>query len=83
MKNFPLKGGVLLIFEDDGPGVPEDKRNDIIKAFYRIDQSRLSNSAKTGLGLTITKNIVNGHGGKLEISNSSVGGLAVKVFIPN
>ena len=54
----------------------------MIKAFYRIDQSRLSNSANTGLGLTITKNIVNGHGGKLELSNSSLGGLAVRIYLP-
>ena len=74
--------GTLIIFEDDGPGVPKDKRKDVIKAFYRIDQSRLSNSANTGLGLTITKNIVNGHGGKLELSNSSLGGLAVRIYLP-
>ncbi len=73
----------LIIFEDDGPGVPADKRNDVIKAFYRIDQSRLSNSANTGLGLTIAKNIVNEHGGNLELGDSSIGGLAVKIFLPN
>lgn len=74
--------GNLIIFEDDGPGIPKDKRKDVIKAFYRIDQSRLSNSANTGLGLTITKNIVNGHGGKLELNKSSLGGLAVNIFLP-
>ena len=73
----------FIIFEDDGPGVPADKRNDVIKAFYRIDQSRLSSSANTGLGLTITKSIINEHGGSLELSDSSMGGLAVNISLPN
>ncbi|MBF96970.1 MAG: Osmolarity sensor protein EnvZ [Alphaproteobacteria bacterium MarineAlpha9_Bin4] len=77
------KKGILITFEDDGPGIPLNKRKDVIKAFYRVDQSRLSNSANTGLGLTITKNIVNGHGGNLELKDSHLGGLAVNVFLPN
>ena len=82
VKQIPNKGTIIL-FEDDGPGVPEDKRSDVIKAFYRIDKSRLSKSANTGLGLTISKNIVDGHGGSLELLDSSIGGLAVNVFLPN
>ena len=74
--------GTLIIFEDDGPGIPESKRDEVIKAFYRIDESRLSNFGNTGLGLTITKNIVSGHGGSLELSDSSIGGLQVKIYLP-
>ncbi len=74
--------GTLIIFEDDGPGIPESKRDEVIKAFYRIDESRLSNFGNTGLGLTITKNIVSGHGGSLELSDSSIGGLLVKIYLP-
>ena len=82
VKQIPNKGTIIL-FEDDGPGVPEDKRSDVIKAFYRIDKSRLSKSANTGLGLTISKNIVDGHGGSLELLDSSIGGLAVNIFLPH
>ena len=74
--------GTLIIFEDDGPGVPKNKRDDVIKAFYRIDESRLSKSANTGLGLTITRNIVSGHGGSLKLGDSSIGGLQVKIYLP-
>lgn len=74
--------GTLIIFEDDGPGVPKDKRDDVIKAFYRIDESRLSKSANTGLGLTITRNIISGHGGSLELGSSIYGGLEVKIYLP-
>ena len=75
--------GIFIDFEDDGPGVPKDKREDVVKAFYRIDQSRFSNSANTGLGLTITRNIVSGHGGRMELGDSSMGGLAVNIFLPS
>ncbi len=78
----PTDKGLIILFEDDGPGIPEEKREDVIKAFYRIDKSRLSSSANTGLGLAITKNIVSGHGGNLKLEKSSIGGLAVEVFIP-
>ena len=54
--------GTLIKFEDDGPGIPENKRDDVLKAFYRIDETRLSRSGNTGLGLTITKNFNNNHG---------------------
>ena len=73
---------IIINIEDDGPGIPESKRDEVIKAFYRIDESRLSNFGNTGLGLTITKNIVSGHGGSLELSDSSIGGLLVKIYLP-
>ena len=76
------KKGVSIIFEDDGPGIPLDKIDDVVKAFYRVDQSRLSSSGTTGLGLTITKDIVNGHGGSLKLQESKLGGLSVEIFLP-
>ena len=79
-----LKGeGVIILFEDDGPGIPANKRSHVIKAFYRMDESRLSKSASTGLGLTITRNIVNDHGGSLKLEDSTLGGLKVSLFFPN
>ena len=75
------KKGVSIIFEDDGPGIPLDKIDDVVKAFYRVDQSRLSSSGNTGLGLTITKDIVNGHGGSLKLQESKLGGLSVEIFL--
>ena len=74
--------GTLIKFEDDGPGIPKNKRDDVLKAFYRIDESRLSQSGNTGLGLTITKNIISNHGGSLELGDSSIGGLEVKIYLP-
>ena len=71
-----------ICIEDDGSGIPKNKREDVFKAFYRIDESRLSKAANTGLGLTIAKNIIQSHGGKISLNQSSLGGLEVNIAIP-
>ena len=73
---------VIICVEDDGIGIPEDKRDDVFKAFFRLDQSRFSPSGNTGLGLTIAKDIIQSHGGKIKLAQSSLNGLKVQVFIP-
>ena len=65
--------------EDDGQGIPKNKREAVFKAFYRIDEARLSKSANTGLGLTIAKDIVQSHGGRIILSSSPLGGLKVEL----
>ena len=76
--------GYFSIFvEDDGQGIPKNKREVVFKAFYRIDEARLSKSANTGLGLTIAKDIVQSHGGRIILSSSPLGGLKVELNIPN
>ena len=52
------------------------------KAFYRIDESRQSASANTGLGLTIAKDIIQGHGGRIVLNTSNLGGLKVEIILP-
>ena len=74
---------VMICIEDDGIGIPEDKRDDVFKAFFRLDQSRLSKSGNTGLGLTIAKEIIQSHGGKIILTQSKLNGLKVEIFIPN
>ena len=68
--------------EDDGKGIPKNKREKVFKAFYRIDESRQSESANTGLGLTIAKDIIQGHGGRIILSGSNLGGLKVEIILP-
>lgn len=68
--------------EDDGPGIPLDKREDVFKAFYRIEGSRNKETGGVGLGLSIAKDVVTSHGGKIELFDSSLGGLKVLVSIP-
>ncbi len=76
------KNYISIYIEDDGNGIPKNKREDVFKAFYRIDESRLSDSVNTGLGLTITKDIVQSHGGKIILDKSYLGGLKVELNLP-
>ena len=73
--------GIFIIVEDDGPGIPKDKRDDVFKAFFRIDKSRSLASGNSGLGLTIAKNIIQGHSGMIKLDESNDGGLKVIVIL--
>ena len=71
-----------IIVEDDGKGIPKNKREEVFKAFYRIDEARQSSSANTGLGLTIAKDIIQSHGGRILLNSSILGGLKVEITLP-
>ena len=72
----------LIIIEDDGPGIPEDQYTNVFKPFFRLDKSRSLNQAGVGLGLAIVEDIVNSHGGTIQLGKSKHGGLLVKIFLP-
>ncbi len=71
-----------ITVDDDGPGIPKDKREDVFKAFYRIDESRNKETGGVGLGLSIARDIILSHGGKIELLDSKLGGLRVLISIP-
>lgn len=71
-----------ITIDDDGPGIPEDKREDVFKAFYRLEESRNKETGGVGLGLAITKDIVRSHGGTIRLSDSPLGGLRVEIKLP-
>ncbi len=73
---------VILEFDDDGPGIAEHERENVFKPFYRIDQSRNLDSVGTGLGLSVARDIVLSHGGVIELDQSHLGGLKVKLTFP-
>ena len=72
----------MLIVEDDGEGIPEDKRKTIFDAFSRIDASRDRASGGFGLGLAIVDRIVKAHLGSILINDSPLGGARFEVRIP-
>ncbi len=73
---------VEVIVDDDGPGIPEDKREDVFKAFYRLEESRNKETGGVGLGLSIAKDVITSHGGNIELQDSPMGGLRVLISIP-
>lgn len=76
-------GSVLEItVDDDGPGIPENMRDDVFRPFFRLDESRNLETGGTGLGLSIAQDIVHGHGGEISLGESPAGGLRVLIRIP-
>jgi signal transduction histidine kinase len=76
------KDGVEILIEDSGPGIPEDKLDEVFTPFYRLESSRNRETGGTGLGLAVAKTIVLAHGGELSIQNREAGGLRVRVWLP-
>jgi len=73
----------LLIFvDDDGPGIPENEIQNVMKPFYRIDKSRGQNKSGVGLGLSIANDIIRSHGGNISLEKSPSSGLRVKISLP-
>jgi two-component system, OmpR family, osmolarity sensor histidine kinase EnvZ len=72
----------LIIIEDDGPGIPEDQYKNVFKPFFRLDKSRSLNQAGVGLGLAIVGDIINSHGGSIQLGKSKLNGLQVKITLP-
>tara|TARA_B100000886_G_scaffold340406_1_gene309759 strand:+ start:3147 stop:4463 length:1317 start_codon:yes stop_codon:yes gene_type:complete len=73
---------ILIIFEDDGPGIPEDQYRNVFKPFFRLDKSRSLNQSGVGLGLAIVEDIINSHGGNIQLAKSKYNGLLVKISLP-
>ena len=72
----------LILIEDDGPGIPEDQYKNVFKPFFRLDKSRSLNQSGVGLGLAIVEDIINSHGGNIQLGKSKYDGLQVKIFLP-
>lgn len=71
-----------LVIDDNGPGIPAEKRREVFKAFYRLDESRNQATGGVGLGMTITRDIILSHGGDISLSKSPLGGLRVIISLP-
>ena len=71
-----------ILVDDDGPGIPKDQHRNVFKPFYRLDKSRSLNKSGVGLGLSISEDIINSHGGSIQLSKSKYSGLLVKVSLP-
>ena len=71
-----------LLVDDDGPGIPPDKREEAFRPFVRLDHARNLDETGTGLGLAIARDIAHAHGGEIALEDSPKGGLRVVLQIP-
>jgi len=74
--------GPLLTIDDDGPGIPADRIEDVYQPFVRIESSRNRETGGAGLGLSIARSIVLAHGGALSLANRKDGGLRAEIRLP-
>lgn len=73
---------ITVMIDDNGPGIPENRRADVFRPFFRVDQSRNKATGGAGLGLTIARDIALSHGGSLEIADSPMGGARLVFSFP-
>ncbi|MGI9372292.1 MAG: ATP-binding protein [Hyphomicrobiales bacterium] len=73
---------LILSVDDDGPGIPENKREDVMRPFVRLDDARNQDDSGSGLGLSIALDIVHAHGGEMTLHHSPLGGLQAVIEIP-
>jgi two-component system osmolarity sensor histidine kinase EnvZ len=67
---------VLVTVDDDGPGIPADRRESVFRPFES------GSAGGTGLGLTIARDIVRAHGGEIVLQDSPLGGLRARIRLP-
>lgn len=75
-------GAVLIVIEDDGPGIPEPLLPHVTEPFVRGEASRNPGTGGAGLGLSIAQDVIRAHGGSLTLSNRAEGGLRVEIRLP-
>ena len=73
---------VEIAVEDNGPGIPEARREEAFRPFHRLDEGRNLQTGGSGLGLAIARDIARAHGGELVLSESGLGGLRATVRLP-
>jgi signal transduction histidine kinase len=67
-----------IVIEDDGPGIPESRRADVLKRGARLDET----TPGTGIGLAVASDIIALYQGDIRLETSALGGLKVLIFLP-
>ncbi len=73
---------VELTIDDDGPGIAADQREFVFRPFHRVEGSRNPSTGGMGLGLSIARDVMRGHGGEITLDEAPLGGLRARLRIP-
>jgi two-component system osmolarity sensor histidine kinase EnvZ len=73
---------VEILIDDDGPGIPQARREEAFRPFHRLDEGRNLQRGGVGLGLAIARDAARAHGGELVLADSPLGGLQAKLRLP-
>ena len=73
---------VDVMIDDNGTGIPTERREDVFRPFLRLDESRNPATGGVGLGLTIARDIARAHGGDIMMDDSPLGGLRARLWLP-
>ena len=79
---YRQKSQVILKIANTGAPIPQDSIGRIFDQFYRVEKSRSTESGGAGLGLTIVRQIIELHGGTIEVANSASGMIVFTVSLP-
>lgn len=73
---------IRILVDDDGPGIPADRIEEMFAPFARLEGSRNADTGGTGLGLAIARSAIRAHGGDVALVNRAGGGLGAEVSLP-
>tara|TARA_B100000575_G_C23133452_1_gene657903 strand:- start:2756 stop:3394 length:639 start_codon:yes stop_codon:yes gene_type:complete len=77
-----INKNLIILVEDDGPGIPQEEIENVFKPFYKINKGRGDSKSSVGLGLSIASDVVRSHGGNIALEKSKFDGLKVKISLP-
>ena len=73
---------VVIVIDDDGPGIPLEEHEKVFAPFYRLESARDPAKAGVGLGLSIARTVAREHGGDVTLKNRDKGGLSALIELP-
>lgn len=80
---FPDDDGARVSVRDYGIGIPEESIDKVFEPFYRTDESRTRTTGGYGLGLSLTKAIIDAHGGTIRVESKMGEGTTIMLWLPN
>ena len=77
-----MQHSLAIIIKDTGIGIPQESLQYLFERFYRVDSSRSRVSGGSGIGLTIVKQLVEAHGGSIEVESEINFGTTFTISLP-